>query len=250
VARVLRCAAGRWEPGLGATGVAVRRIGSVGVVRLFGALGRLGAGVGSIGTVRLLGSVGAVGHLTPVDRGRIPVHRRRIRGSRLRVGQLGVLGQVGRFGLAVGERWRPRCCRSAGQLGPVGVVRLLRSLGSVRAVGVHERVGTVGALGGFWLLGQLGVLGAVGFVRHPAGWTATVGRFGTLRSTRVRLVLELGARIRFLRVARTLAPARPFASSRPLVATCHVIDPDERSLRGSSEEGRTAGATRSEEGRP
>ncbi len=210
-------------PGLGFFGVGILR-----------ALVELGAGIGPIGTVRLLGSVRAVGHLGPVARD--GVRSWRIRGSRLRLGPVGVLGTIGRFGLPAGERWRPRRRRPAAPLGLVGVVGLLRSLGPVRAVGVHRRIGTVGALGGFRLLGQLGVLGTVGFVGHPAGRPATVGRLGTVRSTGLGLVLELGARIRFLRVARPLAPTRP------------VADPGGRNRhRRNSEEGRAAGAARSEE---
>jgi len=241
VARVLRRGfLRRWVdrrgPGTGETGLALGRLGSVGV-RLLRALVELGAGVRPIGTVWLLGSVRAVGHITPV--GRLGVRDRRgwIRGSRLRFGQLGVLGPIGRFGVPVGERWRSWCGRPAAQLGLVGVVGVLRGLGPIRAVRVHQRLGTIGALSGFRLLGQLGVLGTVGFVGHPAA-----GRLGTLRSPRIGLVVELGARLRSLRLARPLDLARPCADAD--------ADADERGPHWCRcEEGRPAGAARSEEGR-
>lgn len=228
MARFLRRFVG-WRRGFRATGVAVSELGGV---RLLRPLVELGAGLCPIGTVGLLGPVRDLGHLAPAGRVGVWFHRGRIRGSRLRLGQLGVLGPLRCFGLPAGERWHPGCRRAAAQLGIVGVVGILRSLGPVRAVGVHERVGTVSALGGFRLFGQLGVLGTVGFVRHPTGRTTTVG-----------LLLELGARIGCLRFARPLAAARPFTPAG------RVGDPDQRSThRCRSEEGRAAGATRSEEG--
>jgi hypothetical protein len=219
--------------------VAVGELRVLGAVGLLGALVDVGAGLCPVGSVRLLGTVRAVGHVAPAGRTRLRIFgvgSSGSRGSRSRIGPVGLLGALGRVGLTAGERWCPGLRPAAARLRLLGVLGLLRGLGPVGSVGLHRRVGAVGALRRYGLLGHLGVLGTVGLVGHTAGRPAAVRGLRIVGSAQLGLVVELGARIRFLRFTGALTPART------------VTDPGERSAdRRRSEEGRAAGTPRTEE---
>ena len=161
------------------TGLAVRVVGSVGVLCALLGLGTVVGGP-PLGAVGLLGPLSTVGHPGPPGRAglqQLRLQRLRYRrceprpggSTRLRVGSLGPVGVLrpfGRLGLPAGQRQHAGIGSAGARLGLVGVVGLLGRLRPVRPLGLHRWVCSVRPLGGLGLLGELRLLrpfGIVGF---------------------------------------------------------------------------------------
>lgn len=168
----------------------------VGVRSVVGSVGSFGA-VGRLGLLRSFGSVGPGG----------PARRRRFwpgryarswggsagfgttRFGAARFGPVGVLGAVGRLGVATGDGWP-----SLRPVRHLGVVGLLCGIGPVCPFRV--RIGAVCPVGSVGGLRLLGALGRIGHTAGRSGWhRCSRSRFGGLGSGfgRVRIAGRCGA---------------------------------------------------------